>query len=145
MSRPPGTEPAVTFLPPGDPLVHAARDWLAALQDCVRRVDYAAARPLFAPDVAAFGTRAAIVQSRDALEREQWAQVWPAIRDFTFRLDDVRCAAGEGLLAVIVPWESLGVRGDGTAFSRPGRATLLLTRRNGAWVALHSHFSLAPA
>jgi len=67
----------------------------------------------------------------------------PAIREFTFRLDDVRCIGNDALLCVIVPWDSLGVDRDGTTFSRPGRATLLLVRRE-RWVAVHSHFSLAP-
>jgi len=132
-------------LPDGHPLTEAARIWLAALQRCVRAVDYAAARPLFAPDVQAFGTHAAVVSGRDGLEREQWQQIWPAIREFTFRLAEVRCVGDEAVLGAIVPWDSLGVRPDGTAFPRPGRATIILVRREDRWVAVHSHFSLAPA
>ena len=44
------------------PLIAAAREWLAALQRCVRAVDYAGARPLFAPEVQGFGTHAAIAR-----------------------------------------------------------------------------------
>jgi ketosteroid isomerase-like protein len=127
------------------PLASAAREWLVALQRCVRAADFAGARPLFAPEVRGFGTHAAIVDGRDALEHEQWRQIWPTIREFTFRLAEVHCAGSEDLLSVIVPWDSVGLRQDGTSFPRPGRATLILARRDGRWVALHSHFSLAPS
>jgi len=127
------------------PLAAAAREWLAALQRCVRAVDYPGARHLFAPEVQGFGTHAAIVGGLEALEREQWRQIWPGIREFTFRLGEVRCAGSEELLGVIVPWDSLGVNPDGSSFPRPGRATLILAWREGRWVAIHSHFSLAPS
>ena len=130
-------------LPSDHPLTEAARQWLAALQRCVRAVDYEAAYPLFDPDVLGFGTYASTVAGRAALQRDQWERVWPAIREFTFRLDEVRCVGDETLLGVIVPWNSLGVNPDGTTFPRPGRATLLLLRRE-RWVAVHSHFSLTP-
>ncbi len=127
-----------------DPLTGAARRWLAALERCVRAVDYGAARPLFAPDVLAFGTYAKLVDGRDALEHEQWRVVWPPLREFALRLQEARCIGDETMLGVIVPWDSVGVRPDGTTFSRPGRATLLLVRRDERWIAVHSHFSLAP-
>ncbi len=123
----------------------SARLWLQALQKCVRAVDYTAARKLFAADAYAFGTRAAIVRGRGALERGQWRRVWPRIRDFTFRLAEMHCVGSETDLCVIVPWDSRGVNADGSTFARPGRATIFLTHRGGRWVALHSHFSLAPA
>lgn len=123
----------------------AARTWLTALQRCVRAVDYESARPLFAPDVRAFGTHAEIVTGREALEHEQWRVVWPTIREFAFRTEEACYVGDETMLGVVVPWDSLGVKLDGTTFSRPGRATLVLVRREGQWVAIHSHFSLAPA
>jgi ketosteroid isomerase-like protein len=122
-----------------------AQAFLIEMQACVRGVDYARARRLFADDVVAFGTFAAVVQGRDRLEFEQWHNVWPTIRDFTFRLHELHCLGTESSLCVIVPWDSLGRRADGETFSRPGRATLLLTLRDGRWVATHSHFSLAPS
>jgi len=133
-----------SVLPDGHPLTEAARAWLAALQRCVRAVDYAAARPLFAPDVQAFGTHAAVVSGRDLLEREQWRHIWPTIREFTFRLAEMRCVGHEAMLGAIVPWDSLGAGPDGTTFPRPGRATVILVPRGDRWVAVHSHFSLAP-
>ena len=134
----------MSVLPEAHPLAGAARTWLAALQRCVRAVDYGAARPLFAPDVLAFGTYAKVVGGRDTLERGQWRVIWPTIREFAFRLEEAGCVGDEAMLGVIVPWDSLGVKSDGTTFSRPGRATLILVMREGRWVAVHSHFSLAP-
>jgi ketosteroid isomerase-like protein len=124
-------------------LAEIAREWLREMQACVRSVDYARARPLFAEDVVAFGTFATVVSGRDRLEREQWRNVWPTIRDFTFRLDELRCLGTDQALCIVVPWDSLG-QGDGEAFDRPGRATLLLRPSGERWVAAHSHFSLAP-
>lgn len=126
-------------------LTAIARRWLRALERCVRAVDYAAARPLFAADAYSFGTHEAVVRGRGALERGQWAHVWPRVRNFTFRLTQMRCLGNDAGLCIIVPWDSLGLGPDGRTFSRPGRATVFLAPRRGLWVALHSHFSLAPA
>jgi hypothetical protein len=64
-----------------------ARQFLEEMQACVRSVDFERARLLFAEDAVAFGTYAAVVHGRERLEREQWRQVWPRIREFAFRLD----------------------------------------------------------
>src|SRR5690348_6209545 len=103
-------------------LTAVARDFLVEMQTCVRDVDFARGRTLFAEDVVAFGTFAAVVTGRDRLEREQWRNVWPNIRDFTFRLDELRCLGTEQAVCVVVPWDSQGRDAGGRAFSRPGRA-----------------------
>lgn len=127
------------------PLAGAARDWLNEFQACVRAVDYQRALAIFAEDVAAFGTYTAILNGRDNLQRDQWSNVWPHVRDFTFRLGDMRCLGDETALTVIVPWDSLGLRADGSTFDRPGRATIVLRRHDGRWVAAHTHFSVVPS
>ena len=121
-----------------------ARRWLSEFQTRVRTVDFESARAYFAEDVVSFGTHAEIVTGRDALERDQWRHVWPNIHDFTFRLTEMRCIGDEAGLVAIVPWDSRGVRPDGSSFARPGRATVVLIQRNGRWLAAHTHFSLAP-
>jgi len=127
------------------PTVAAVKVWLRTFEAHVRAADFEAARPMFASDVAAFGTYAAIVTDRTRLERDQWRRVWPAIRGFRFRVEALRCLGGSRAVCAVVPWDSRGVRSDGATFPRPGRATLFLVRRAGRWVAVHSHFSLAPA
>ncbi len=130
--------------PHDHPYASVARHWLTELQECVRAVDYARARPLFADDVVAFGTHASVVIGRDALERDQWQHVWPNIREFTFRLGELHCVGDDRCLVAIAPWDSLGIAPNGTRFPRPGRATVALSQRDGRWVAIHSHFSLVP-
>jgi ketosteroid isomerase-like protein len=122
-----------------------ARAFLTEMQACVRANDFQRARALFDDDVIAFGTYAAVLSGREHLETEQWRKVWPNIREFTFRLDEARSLRNADAICIVVPWDSVGTRPDGSAFQRPGRATLLLTERDGRWVAVHSHFSLAPS
>ena len=125
-------------------LTDIAQGFLLEMQVCVRAVDFERARPLFAEDVIAFGTFAAVVAGRARLETEQWRNIWPTIGDFRFRLDELHCLGTREALCVVVPWDSTGRRADGETFSRPGRATLLLVPHDNRWVAAHSHFSLAP-
>lgn len=132
-----GTNTAV----PGD-----IRAWLLSLQDCVRAVDYERAMPLFLPEVVGFGTYSGVLDGLDRLARDQWRNVWPTIRDFTFRLNELRAgvAAGGDLAWAACPWDSLG-RGDvGATFPRPGRMTAILVNDGGNWRAAHTHFSLYP-
>ncbi|MBF8285470.1 MAG: SnoaL-like protein, partial [Anaerolineales bacterium] len=39
---------------------------------------------------------------------------------------------------------SIGFRADGAPFPRPGRVTVIFERRDGALLAVHTHFSLYP-
>lgn len=118
--------------------------WLRALERCVRNVDYTAARDLFAPDVVAFGTRADVVEGLENLQNNQWSGVWPTIRDFTFDLDQLRWRWSGDQGWAVVTWTSTGFHPDGQPFARPGRATLVFVRSDGALRAQHSHFSLNP-
>ncbi len=110
----------------------------------MRAVDYITARGIFAPDVVAFGTRAEIVTGLDALQAQQWSGVWPMIADFAFDLSQIHVVADGDIAWAAVPWTSTGFHDDGAAFSRPGRATVAFARRQGRWLAVHTHFSLAP-
>jgi ketosteroid isomerase-like protein len=125
--------------------VHAAlRRWFEELQACVRDVDFAAGRALFADDVVAFGTRADVVTGLDALVASQWRPTWPNITDFAFRVDQLHTGHAGDLAWGVIPWTSTGYHPDGSPFERPGRATLIFVRRAGRWLAKHSHFSLNP-
>jgi catechol 2,3-dioxygenase-like lactoylglutathione lyase family enzyme/ketosteroid isomerase-like protein len=121
------------------------RDWLRRWQACVRARDFEGGRRLCAPELIAFGTVAPFVEGVDRVMEAQWRGVWPNIRDFTIRIDEA-CGAVRGDLAwVAAPWDSLGVRADGTTFPRPGRLTIAFVRSRDRWLALHTHFSLAPS
>ena len=99
--------------------------WVAGWSAEVAAADIRAGRRRFADGMIAFGTHADIVEGRDAVEAEQWSQIWPAIDDFSFDLDRLRA-------------------GDGTRFDRPGRATIVLERPSSGdpWLGTHTHFSL---
>lgn len=122
----------------------AARQWLQTLQVCVQAVDYERGRDLFASDVVAFGSRAGLLHGLDALQAYQWSGVWPNISNFAFTLEQLDCRGSEGIALIVVPWTSTGYHPDGSRYDRPGRATVVLTRREGVWLAVHTHFSLTP-
>ncbi len=120
-----------------------ALEWLSTFEAACRGRDFAAGRRLFAPDAVAFGTFATAVHGLDNIEREQWRQIWPRIRDFRFaELPAVTAAEGSAWIAAT--WSSGAAAPDGQPFTRHGRATFVLARREGRWLAVHSHVSLLP-
>jgi ketosteroid isomerase-like protein len=127
-----------------EPAERAIRGWFESLERCVGAVDYASARPRFVDDAIGFGTKAHLAVGRETLEASQWSGIWPNIRDFRFNLDQLRCGADGDLGWGIVTWDSTGFDERGEPYERPGRATVIFLRRDGAWRALHTHFSLFP-
>jgi ketosteroid isomerase-like protein len=136
----------------GAPAADAADDlarvraWFAELARHVQAVDFAAARPLFAEDLIAFGTFTDFIDGRDGAERAQWRNVWQTIDGFAWRLDGVRALVSpDRLFAVgMAVWDSTGYREDGTPFDRRGRATVSFRRAgtDAPWLATHTHMSL---
>jgi ketosteroid isomerase-like protein len=122
----------------------AIREWFRVLERCVRQVDYHTMRRHFAPDVLSFGTRADVVAGLDALVANQWSGIWPHIREFTIDFEQFHWGASGDQAWGIAPWNSRGFHPDGTSYPRPGRATVIFERRDGEWLALHTHFSLFP-
>jgi ketosteroid isomerase-like protein len=118
--------------------------WLDEFAAAVRAVDYDHGQTMFAPDVVGFGTYAGMLTGLDALVAGQWRNIWGVTRGFTFRLDQLQAGISGDQAWVAVPWDSEGRRGQGEWFARPGRATIILERREGRWLARHTHFSLYP-
>jgi len=120
------------------------RHWLETFAGYVREVDYASARPLFHPEVLAFGTHNDVIPGLDQWVSTQWDNVWPRTADFRFVFDQTAILASpDGAMAtVIAPWTSTGYHSDGSAFPRPGRATLVFSRAADGWLCVHSHMSL---
>jgi ketosteroid isomerase-like protein len=118
--------------------------WLETFAGYVRDVDYASARPLFHPEVLAFGTHRDVISGVEAWMATQWDNVWPRTADFRFDLAAMRVlAADDGSMAVVIaPWTSTGFHADGQAFDRPGRATMVFHKADGQWRCVHSHMSL---
>ena len=129
---------------PASPAIEPLRDWFRTWETSVRAVDFASARQLFDPDVASFGTHAEIAFGIDQLVAQQWSAIWPAISDFRFLVDRLHGEITGAHAWAAVPWTSTGYHQDGTAFDRPGRATVTLRRDDSHWLGLHTHFSLKP-
>jgi ketosteroid isomerase-like protein len=118
--------------------------WLHTFEAVVRARDFAGGREMFAADAVAFGTWARAVTGLDNIAREQWQNVWPRIRDFRFDADaQVRTTGDSAWIAG--GWRTEVTGPDGRPFTRPGRGTFVLERREGRWLAVHSHFSLLPS
>lgn len=121
------------------------RRWFERLAEHVRAVDYAGARPIFAPDMIAFGTFTDFMTGREKAEAVQWRNVWPHIDEFRWRPDIRAIISQDGLTAVgMAIFDSIGYREDGTTYERPGRATVALERARAdqEWIAVHTHMSL---
>ena len=116
--------------------------WLEAFAGHVREVDYGSARPLFHPDVLAFGTHRDVIPGLEAWVRTQWDNVWPRTSDFRFDLAGTHVLASGDMAVLVAPWTSTGYDPDGATFERPGRATMVFNRIDGAWLCTHSHMSL---
>ena len=122
----------------------AVREWFVQLSAYCASVDFDAGESIFATDALAFGTKARIVEGREWVRKNQWEGIWPNIRDFAIEMETVR-GFGDGRWAWgIATWTSTGFDEQGQPYDRPGRATVALERRDGRWLAVHTHFSLAP-
>ncbi|HEY4910828.1 MAG TPA: nuclear transport factor 2 family protein [Methylomirabilota bacterium] len=120
-----------------------ALQWLREFETACRGRDFDAGRRMFANDAVAFGTWAMAVHGLDNIVREQWRNVWPRIRNFAIDAKPVVRADGDTAW-IAAGWSSEATGPDGAPFTRPGRATFILSRREGRWLCVHSHVSLQP-
>jgi ketosteroid isomerase-like protein len=130
---------------PDEDDVARVRRWFERLASHVRAVDFAGARPIFAADMIAFGTFTDFMTGRDRVEGEQWRNVWPHIDGFRWRPDMRAIVSPDRLTAVgMAIFDSTGYAADGTAYPRPGRATVVFARDavGDDWLAVHTHMSL---
>ena len=122
----------------------AVQHWFALMGRYCASVDYYAAERIFAEDVVSFGTAMDIVRGRKALREGQWESIWGNITNFKMDLDNVHASGSGDQAWGVVTWTSTGYDSDHSPFHRPGRATVTLERRDGVWLAVHTHFSLFP-
>lgn len=116
--------------------------WLERWTQAIRDRDFETGRQMFAPDVVAFGSLAGMMRGIDTLVEEQWRRIWTETRHFSFEDPVLLSAVGEMAVAAAA-WSSEGRLPDGW-YDRRGRATLVLERRSGELVCIHSHFSMLP-
>ena len=122
----------------------AVRQWFALMGQYCASVDYDGAESIFADDVVSFGTMMDIVRGRKALREGQWESIWGNITGFRMDLDNVNAGGSGDQAWGVVTWTSTGYDPNHEPFHRPGRATVTLERRDGVWLAVHTHFSLYP-
>jgi ketosteroid isomerase-like protein len=122
----------------------AVRQWFALLDRYCATVDYEGGESIFAPDTIAFGTKARVVSGLEHVRKNQWEGIWPNIRDFKVQLEEVRGGGDKRWAWGVTTWTSTGFDREGKPYFRPGRATVILERLEERWLAVHSHFSLAP-
>ena len=132
--------PPVTTSDPAEAVKH----WFALMGRYCASVDYDGAERIFAEDVVSFGTAMDIVRGRKALREGQWESIWGNITDFKMDLGNVEARGSGNQAWGVVTWTSTGYDSDHRPFHRPGRATITLERRDGVWLAVHTHFSLYP-
>jgi ketosteroid isomerase-like protein len=119
--------------------------WFETLAAHVREVDFVGARPIFAPDMIAFGTFTDFMTGREVAEQQQWRNVWPHIDNFRWRPDTRAIVSPDRLQAVGMGiFDSTGYQQDGTPYDRSGRATVVLVRDSvdKPFLAQHTHLSL---
>ena len=119
--------------------------WLEGFAEAVRTCDYARGRAMFAPEAVGFGTVAPRAVGLERLINEQWRRVWGVTHGFSFYLDVLEAGGEEPVFWAAAPWSSFGRTADGVELERRGRSTIVLVRRDGKLLAVHSHFSFLPS
>src|SRR5258708_12154576 len=115
-------EQAMGALPPANTeITQFFRQWLETFAGYVREVDYASARPLFHPDVLAFGTHNDVISGLDKWVATQWDNVWPKTTDFRFVLEQTSVLASPATMMapVIAPWPTIASHPAVTPFPPP--------------------------
>src|SRR6201746_2833617 len=77
--------------------------WLEGFSAHVRAVDYASARPLFHPEILAFGTHQDVLPSLETWVNTQWDNVWPKTDDFQFTIPETHVLVSDhATMAVVI-------------------------------------------
>jgi hypothetical protein len=74
--------------------------------------------------------------------RNQWEGIWPNIDGFTVDVDGVSGGGNETTAWGVTTWSSIGFDAEHVPFDRPGRATVILERRDDRWLAVHTRASI---
>ncbi len=118
--------------------------WLKHFAAAVRKRDFAAGRALCHSDICSFGTVVFRAAHLDDLEANQWQIIWNSTRDFDFDYASADAIVDSSLAVLLTTWHSAGADASGNEFERRGRATVVLQRHGGQWLAVHTHFSSQP-
>lgn len=122
----------------------AIRGVLDLIQRSVRARDFEAVRPIIPDDALSFGSFDDAMVGYQQHRERQFEHVWPNTEDFTIHPESIRVHARGDLGWAACNFESYARGADGERVKRVGRMTLVLERRDGRWVQVHSHTSLLP-
>jgi ketosteroid isomerase-like protein len=127
-----------------DDALDVVRWWFSELARYCASREFERARSLMDDNVVSFGTKARAATGLNQLSRDQWKSVWEYIEDFKIDLASIRGGGSGSVAWGASRWTSTGFDANGRPFHRPGRATVVLERKNDRWTAIHTHFSLDP-
>lgn len=125
--------------------VSSVHDWLEGFSQAVRDRDFEAGRGFFAGEVIGFGSVAKRCDGLQSLEENQWRHVWGVTKGFEFDLDSVVSGVEGNMAWAACSWQSFGKTPNGEPLLRRGRSSFVFRKKNGQWLAVHSHFSLVPS
>lgn len=111
------------------------RQWLEDFATAVRARNFAAGRALFADNVFASGSRADRVDELEDLEFTQWRPIWNSNRGYRFYHDAAIIDVSGAVAWVAIMWRSQGNDALRGWYDRFGRATYILRKVEGRWVA----------
>lgn len=117
--------------------------WMRHFAAAVRQRDFAAGRSLCLPGIVSFGTVSNRCADLDQLVETQWHVVWLRTQGFDFDYATAVAWTDQDLAGVVSIWKSEGLGPQGP-FPRRGRATILLRKSAGRWLACHTHLSMEP-
>ena len=80
----------------------SVKEWYDRWSGYVADVNFTAARPTFAEDAIAFGSKVEVMTSQAQLEAEQWRSVWPSIENYRFDTSTLELIMSPDEYAVMV-------------------------------------------
>ena len=125
--------------------LHPTLAWMDEFAACVRDRDYERGRRMFAKDAVGFGTVAELEVGLENLMQNQWHRVWGNTRGFVYDLETAEHGGEEPVYWCAAKWSSFGKDATGREVERKGRCTIILHRRDGKLLAVHSHYSFTPS
>jgi ketosteroid isomerase-like protein len=120
--------------------------WLNSFSECVRNRNFNKGEFLFDDDVISYGTWTIEMLGLKNLVKNQWRNVWPQTKEFRFIKSSINLlfdnSSSPTQCTVACQWLSYGETKE--QLERTGRCTIVLQKKHGHWLAIHSHFSSDP-
>lgn len=116
--------------------------WLKTFEKLVRERNFESAKLLYKKSPVLFGTRVEHSNDIDYYSDLQWSKIWNHSQNFTIK-QIVQLGTSEPISFAAVLWTNSTLL-DGIQVERSGRASFVFEIEDGAYKAIHSHFSESP-